>query len=144
MSSLLNRQNCLFVLIIYVYIILCSSLVPVSQAFHSSEKKVNDSVQNETALSLFLSSTVVTKLTAHETESKFLRNLILSFICIPIMVSTLIGNMLVILAVVIVRKLHQQDNANNFLIVSLALSDFLVGVLVMPFAFYVEISEENK
>jgi uncharacterized membrane protein len=77
-------------------------------------------------------------------ESKFLRNILLAFICLPIMVSTLVGNMLVILAVVIVRKLHTKDNANNFLIVSLACSDFLVGVLVMPFAFYVEISEENK
>lgn len=77
-------------------------------------------------------------------ESKFLRNILIAFICLPIMISTLVGNMLVILAVVIVRKLHTKDNANNFLIVSLACSDFLVGVLVMPFAFYVEISEENK
>lgn len=83
-------------------------------------------------------------LTTLKPESKFVRNIVLSFICIPIIISTLIGNMLVILAVVIVRKLHTQDNANNFLIVSLALSDFLVGVLVMPFALYVEISEENK
>jgi hypothetical protein len=52
--------------------------------------------------------------------------------------------MLVILAVVIVRKLHTQDNANNYLIVSLAVSDFLVGVLAMPFAVYVEFSEDNK
>ena len=77
-------------------------------------------------------------------ENHFVRNLVLSLLCIPIIVATLIGNMLVVLAVIIVRKLHTQDNANNFLIVSLALSDFLVGVLVMPFAFYVEISDENK
>jgi hypothetical protein len=57
---------------------------------------------------------------------------------------TLVGNMLVILAVVIVRKLHTQDNANNFLIVSLAVSDFLVGVLAMPFALYAELSYNNE
>jgi len=137
------------VLAVHVYIIFSVSLIPVSRA--SSNQKaddsslfiLNNSTQNMTNSSFFSSSSVVS-LNAQETESKLLRNLILSFICIPIIVSTLIGNMLVILAVVIVRKLHQQDNANNFLIVSLALSDFLVGVLVMPFAFYVEISEENK
>ena len=71
-------------------------------------------------------------------------NIILSFIFLTIIILTLVGNLLVILAVVIVRKLHTEDNANNFLIVNLAVSDFLVGVLVMPFAFYVELSEDNK
>ena len=61
-----------------------------------------------------------------------------------IILSCLIGNMLVIIAVVIVKKLHTQDNASNFLIVSLAVSDLLVGVLVMPYAFYVELSDANK
>ena len=70
--------------------------------------------------------------------------LFVSFIYIPIIICTIVGNMLVVLAVVIVRKLHTQDNANNFLIVSLAISDFLVGVLAMPLAVYVELSDENK
>lgn len=81
---------------------------------------------------------------SNDTESHLLRNIFLSMIFIPIILSTLIGNMLVILAVVIVRKLHTQDNANNYLIVSLAVSDFLVGVLAMPFAFYTELSQDNK
>ena len=67
-----------------------------------------------------------------------------SVIFMTIILMTLIGNTLVILAVVIVRKLHTQDNANNFLIVSLAVSDLLVGVFAMPFAFYIELSEDNK
>jgi hypothetical protein len=67
-----------------------------------------------------------------------------SLIFIPITICTIVGNMLVVLAVVIVRKLHTQDNANNFLIVSLAVSDFLVGVMVMPFHVYLELSPENK
>ena len=72
------------------------------------------------------------------------KRVFLSVICISIIISCLVGNLLVILAVIIVRKLHTQDNASNFLIVSLAVSDFLVGVLVMPYAFYVELSEDNK
>lgn len=44
---------------------------------------------------------------------------------------TIVGNALVCLAVVLVRKLKQPA---NFLIVSLAIADFLVGLLVMPLA----------
>ena len=67
-----------------------------------------------------------------------------TLILIPIIICTIVGNLLVVLAVVIVRKLHTQDNANNFLIVSLAVSDFLVGLVVMPFHVYVELSPQNK
>lgn len=77
-------------------------------------------------------------------EYSLWQKIIITVIYVIIVLSTLIGNMLVILAVVIVRKLHTQDNANNFLIVSLAVSDFLVGVLAMPFAIYVELSDQNK
>lgn len=73
-----------------------------------------------------------------------INKILLSLILIPIMIMTMIGNLLVILAVLIVRKLHTQDNANNILIVSLAVSDLLVGVLVMPFGYYVNISQDNK
>ena len=73
-----------------------------------------------------------------------INKILLSLILIPIMIMTMIGNLLVILAVLIVRKLHTQDNANNILIVSLAVSDLLVGVLVMPFGYYVNISKDNK
>lgn len=69
---------------------------------------------------------------------------LVSTVFLVIILVTLIGNTLVILAVVIVRKLHTQDNANNFLIVSLAVSDLLVGVFAMPFAFYMEFSEDKK
>ncbi len=69
---------------------------------------------------------------------------VICIICILIIVMTIIGNSLVVLAVTIVRKLHTEDNANNYLLVSLAVSDFLVGMLVMPFALYVELKEGNK
>lgn len=81
-------------------------------------------------------------------DSRFIgmavKRFLLSVLCLSIIATCLVGNMLVIIAVIIVRKLHTQDNASNFLIVSLAVSDLLVGVLVMPYAFYVELSEENK
>lgn len=76
--------------------------------------------------------------------SNIIRMVVLSVVYSTIIICTLVGNMLVILAVVIVRKLHSQDNANNYLIVSLAVSDLLVGVLAMPLAFYVDLSKGNK
>ena len=56
----------------------------------------------------------------------------------------IIGNALVILTVLIVKKFHTKDNANNLLIVSLSISDLLVGVLVLPLALYIEIKEGHR
>lgn len=50
---------------------------------------------------------------------------------------TLFGNVLVILAVLRERSLQ---NATNYFIVSLALADLLVAVVVMPFAIYFLVS----
>ena len=50
---------------------------------------------------------------------------------------TLFGNVLVIAAVVRERALQ---SATNYFIVSLAIADLLVAVLVMPFAVYVLVS----
>lgn len=50
---------------------------------------------------------------------------------------TLFGNVLVILSVYRERSLQ---TATNYFIVSLALADLLVAVLVMPFAVYVLVS----
>ncbi|KAK9511666.1 hypothetical protein O3M35_000285 [Rhynocoris fuscipes] len=54
---------------------------------------------------------------------------------------TLFGNVLVILAVYRERSLQ---SATNYFIVSLALADLLVAVLVMPFAVYVLVSIQIK
>lgn len=48
-----------------------------------------------------------------------------------VIIPTIGGNILVILAVSLERKLH---NATNFFLMSLAVADLLVGVLVMPLA----------
>nr|QQY02545.1 5-hydroxytryptamine receptor 1A-1 [Cryptocotyle lingua] len=56
---------------------------------------------------------------------------LLAIVLVPIAITTIGGNFLVILAVTLVRKLQ---SPSNILIVSLAFSDFLVGLLVLPFA----------
>ncbi|GIZ04641.1 hypothetical protein CEXT_592071 [Caerostris extrusa] len=52
-------------------------------------------------------------------------------------VITAIGNMLVCLSVCLVRKLRR---APNFLLVSLAVSDLCVALLVMPLALHYELA----
>lgn len=54
---------------------------------------------------------------------------------------TLFGNVLVILSVYRERSLQ---SATNYFIVSLALADLLVAVLVMPFAVYVLVSHISQ
>ncbi len=52
-------------------------------------------------------------------------------ICSLMSIITIVGNLVVILAVCLVRKLR---TASNILIVSLAVSDVLVGLFIMPLA----------
>jgi hypothetical protein len=49
-----------------------------------------------------------------------------------LIVITLVGNLMVCFAISLVRRLKSQPA--NLLLVSLALADFLVGLLVMPIA----------
>lgn len=59
----------------------------------------------------------------------------LALLIFPVL--TLVGNLLVCLSVLRERSLR---TATNFFIVSLAVADILVAILVMPFAVYVEVS----
>ncbi|UMM39930.1 hypothetical protein L5515_016768 [Caenorhabditis briggsae] len=56
---------------------------------------------------------------------------VLTLIILAMMMMTIVGNALVFLAVLIVRKLKTPQ---NFLLVSLAVADFFVGLVVMPLA----------
>ncbi|VDM41311.1 unnamed protein product [Toxocara canis] len=65
-------------------------------------------------------------------EQHSLVPLLLICLAISLMIlATLIGNALIMLAVLLVRKLKQPA---NFLLVSLAFADFCVGLVVMPLA----------
>lgn len=64
-----------------------------------------------------------------------------STVCLVIVLSslivvTIVGNLLVCLSVVLVRKLRKPQ---NYLLVSLALSDLFVAMFVMPFAIVFEL-----
>ncbi|CAG2163782.1 unnamed protein product [Oppiella nova] len=53
-----------------------------------------------------------------------------AFLCILIIITTLVGNILVI---VVVTKFHRMRTVTNILLASLAFSDITVACLVMPF-----------
>lgn len=53
---------------------------------------------------------------------------------------TIIGNILVCLSVVLVRKLRKPQ---NYLLVSLAVSDLFVSLFVMPFAIVFELNDAS-
>jgi len=61
--------------------------------------------------------------------------------CGMLVVGTIIGNMLVVTAVVVVRRLR---TPSNLLIVSLAVSDLLVALLDMPFAAMYEVNGQSQ
>jgi len=61
---------------------------------------------------------------------------LIAAVCGLIVVGTIVGNVLVCTAVAIVRRLR---TPSNLLIVSLAVSDLLVAVLVMPLAVAYEV-----
>jgi len=65
---------------------------------------------------------------------------LIALACSLIVVGTIVGNILVCTAVSIVRKLR---TPSNWLIVSLAVADLLVGLLVMPLAIVHEVSESS-
>lgn len=69
------------------------------------------------------------------------QTVIVSIILLTVIIGTIIGNVLVCVAVCLVRKLRRPS---NYLLVSLAVSDLCVAVLVMPTALIYEVLEEWK
>ncbi|XP_037954556.1 5-hydroxytryptamine receptor 1-like [Teleopsis dalmanni] len=78
-----------------------------------------------------------------ETEGEFaippLHAIIVSIVLLFVILGTVVGNVLVCIAVCMVRKLRRPC---NYLLVSLALSDLCVAVLVMPIALLYEVLEK--
>lgn len=68
-----------------------------------------------------------------------MQTILISIILLAVILGTIIGNILVCIAVCLVRKLRRPC---NYLLVSLAVSDLCVAVLVMPTALLYEILNE--
>lgn len=68
-----------------------------------------------------------------------IQTILISIILLAVILGTIIGNILVCVAVCLVRKLRRPS---NYLLVSLAVSDLCVAVLVMPTALLYEVLEE--
>lgn len=75
------------------------------------------------------------------TDLPSISHIIVSVILLAVILGTIIGNVLVCVAVCLVRKLRRPC---NYLLVSLAVSDLCVAVLVMPTALLYEVIEEWK
>lgn len=71
-----------------------------------------------------------------DSSRSLLRITIIGVILVAITIATILGNVLVCLAAVVNRKLR---TVTNFFVVSLALSDMLVGLLVLPFSAIYEV-----
>ncbi|XP_064555298.1 5-hydroxytryptamine receptor 1 [Drosophila montana] len=76
--------------------------------------------------------------TGEEFELPPLQSVIVSIVLLIVILGTVVGNVLVCIAVCMVRKLRRPC---NYLLVSLALSDLCVALLVMPMALLYEVLE---
>ncbi|KAI1292208.1 5-hydroxytryptamine receptor 1A-alpha [Halotydeus destructor] len=83
----------------------------------------------------------VQETTATGSLSPGLKSLIIASLSFMIII-TIIGNVLVVLSVLLVKKLRHPSS--NYLLVSLAISDLCVATLVMPFALYSEITSWSQ
>lgn len=75
-----------------------------------------------------------------ENSEEFSISWISVFLMAFLIVVTIVGNALVCLSVVLVRKLRKPQ---NYLLVSLATSDLFVAIFVMPFAIVVELYQSH-
>uniref|UniRef100_A0A182IJ54 G-protein coupled receptors family 1 profile domain-containing protein n=1 Tax=Anopheles atroparvus TaxID=41427 RepID=A0A182IJ54_ANOAO len=101
---------------------------------------------NTTSLSLSASPPTSTTTTAADgallptgSPEVTVSTIVVSIILLAVIVGTVIGNVLVCVAVCLVRKLRRPC---NYLLVSLAISDLCVALLVMPMALLYEVLEE--
>ncbi|TMW42399.1 hypothetical protein DOY81_012521 [Sarcophaga bullata] len=114
---------------------------PSSSSSSSSVFMYND---NTSATSLFTAtfdaaSPSNTTPTDDELTTPAVHTVLVSIVLLFVILGTIVGNVLVCIAVCMVRKLRRPC---NYLLVSLALSDLCVAVLVMPMALLYEVLEK--
>lgn len=114
------------------------SLAEITSSFSSS-------TAFSTAVTLATSSTTIATLDDDESDGGGsarevrVQTVLISIILLAVILGTIIGNILVCVAVCLVRKLRRPC---NYLLVSLAVSDLCVAVLVMPTALMYEALDE--
>lgn len=116
------------------------SLAEITSSFSSS-------TAFSTAVTLATSSTTIATLDDDESDGDGggsarevrVQTVLISIILLAVILGTIIGNILVCVAVCLVRKLRRPC---NYLLVSLAVSDLCVAVLVMPTALMYEALDE--
>jgi len=69
----------------------------------------------------------------------YVQQVLVAIICCLLIVVTIIGNVLMFLSIVLVRRLRKPQ---NFLLLSLAASDLVVAVFVMPLALVHELERK--
>lgn len=94
---------------------------------------------NITHLTTSLTNASLNLTNEHREEEGFslVETILLSVLMSGIIVGTIVGNILVCVAVCLVRRLRKPC---NYLLVSLAISDLCVAILVMPMAMLQEIN----
>lgn len=93
---------------------------------------------SSTLVSLSDTPQLLEDLGVEEFELPALQSVVVSIILLIVILGTVVGNVLVCIAVCMVRKLRRPC---NYLLVSLALSDLCVALLVMPMALLYEVLE---
>ncbi|CAF4354809.1 unnamed protein product [Rotaria sp. Silwood2] len=127
-----------------------SSLFSIIQTNETTTMFNNSRRRIHTTISLLSSTTLPTsaindeliyKTNTMEYNENDARNsaqlIIIIIVCSLMCILTIVGNIVVILAVSLVRRLR---TASNSIIVSLAVSDLLIGLFIMPLAIILEIS----
>lgn len=93
---------------------------------------------SSTLVSLSDTPQLLEDLGVEEFELPAVQSVVVSIILLIVILGTVVGNVLVCIAVCMVRKLRRPC---NYLLVSLALSDLCVALLVMPMALLYEVLE---
>jgi hypothetical protein len=92
--------------------------------------KENRLIETSRSMLTNLSSNVVNEKTL---ERSIISVILITFLLSSICVMTLIGNLLVVIAVLTTKSLH---TVTNSFIMSLAVADMLVAVFIMPLSIY--------